>query len=602
MLPESLSNNIQACIDITQGSWYNVLNTEKLSKKREAPWSTMVSDNDEVDKETEAAVAEAVFHKLMSTEELRDKLAVIVPGLYKSWRTNQFEVIEQIYRSDKSIVGVHAPTGFGKSVSASGTVMVAGDRGIILVGTKQLGEQYYEDFRTVGLRTVKGRGNFPCEIMPEKGADTAPCVAGMKCMYKRGGCQYYDQKREASAAQLASMNIHYFLHEANFGGEFSDVDILFIDEAHKLETTLQQFIEIRLSFERFSDEGQDIPKGEYRNIPNLMQWAEKAFGTMEAELNQCLEELELDPRNDIITARAIRLKAACNNLEKFSMVDDTWIIEEDKYAVILKPVWVAKYLEQILLRHAQKVVLMSATLPRNIMESLGLFDYEYIQLFPTFNVANRPVIWIPAANLARSASDPAMEQKKLIAVIDNLMERHQNEKGIIHTVNYRIGEAILSGTKYADRIITHKEAGDREKILDQFRANNTNAVLMSPSFTEGVDLPYNQCRWQVIAKIPYGDLGNKQIKARMENDNAWYATNAIVNMIQAYGRIMRAEDDSGITYILDTSLMNLINRWKTVFEQLTGFLDALFINEKGRTIPYNDWLIEKGGGSQLKLD
>ena len=76
----------------------------------------------------------------------------------------------------------------------------------------------------------------------------------------------------------------------------------------------------------------------------------------------------------------------------------------------------------------------------------------------------------------------------------------------------------------------------------------------------------------------------------MEVDSQWYATSAIITMIQAYGRAMRAEDDSGVTYILDKSLMNLINRWRTVFDQISYFLDALWVmGSENQLIPFSEF-------------
>lgn len=85
-------------------------------------------------------------------------------------------------------------------------------------------------------------------------------------------------------------------------------------------------------------------------------------------------------------------------------------------------------------------------------------------------------------------------------------------------------------------------------------------------------------------------MSDKQVQARMKVDPEWYATSAIVTMIQAYGRIMRSEDDSGVTYILDSSLMNLISRWRTIFDQVSWFLDALFISTGKKLIPFNEYI------------
>ncbi len=524
--------------------------------------------------------------------QLRDdlqSLQVIVPGLYPSWRKNQLEVIEQVHDSLKQHIAIQAPTGFGKSASAAGSLIAAGDRGIILTLTKQLGDQYYRDFFPIGLKTVKGRGNFQCALVREKTADVAPCVAGMKCSFKRGGCDYYDQKREAVESSLVSMNIKYFLYEANYGGEFTGIKSLFIDEAHKLEDSVKDFIEVRFSKARFREEGQPLPT--VLTFESLSAWVDNTIGTIEAELEQVLMELEEDPHNDILTIRGIRLSAAKNALDKFELVDSTWVIDEDDYAIILKPVWVGKYLDQVLYRHAEKTIFMSATLPRSVLESLNIIDYDYINLPSSFDSKSRPVIWVPAANLARSAKNPMLELRKLTSAIDAAADKFSDKKGIIHTVNYRISEYILENSRHKDRIVTHKNAQEREQVLNLFKKSDKPLILVSPSFTDGIDLPYDECRWQCIAKIPYDNLGDKQVKARANADPQWYATSAIVTLIQAYGRIMRADDDHGVTYIFDSSLMYLINNWRVIFDQVSWFLDALLILQNNTLVPFNEFIV-----------
>jgi Rad3-related DNA helicase len=228
-------------------------------------------------------------------------------------------------------------------------------------------------------------------------------------------------------------------------------------------------------------------------------------------------------------------------------------------------------------------------LPRSIIESFNLTDYEYLNIPSSFSPSQRPAIWIPAANLARSAENPGMELKKLTTAVDAILDKFPEQKGMIHTVNYKISQFLMKNSKNVNRFRTHESAAERSDVLEKFKRNNDNGVLVSPSFTEGVDLPYDLCRFQIIAKIPYESLANPQVKARMEVDNQWYATNAIVTMIQAYGRAMRAEDDQGITYILDSSLMNLINRWRTVFDNMTYFLDALWIMDESKLIPFSEF-------------
>ena len=76
--------------------------------------------------------------------------------------------------------------------------------------------------------------------------------------------------------------------------------------------------------------------------------------------------------------------------------------------------------------------------------------------------------------------------------------------------------------------------------------------------SEGVDLPYDKCRFQVIYKIPFPYLGDLQIKSRQQKDRRWYAYKTVMTLMQAYGRGMRAEDDSCYTYILDSDINMLL--------------------------------------------
>ena len=93
-----------------------------------------------------------------------------------------------------------------------------------------------------------------------------------------------------------------------------------------------------------------------------------------------------------------------------------------------------------------------------------------------------------------------------------------------------------------------------EKILDFFEKDENPLVLVSPSMSEGVDLPYDKCRFQVIYKMPFPYLGDKQVNMRMKKDKKWYAYKTVMTLMQAYGRGMRAEDDSCYTYIIDSDI------------------------------------------------
>jgi Rad3-related DNA helicase len=77
---------------------------------------------------------------------------------------------------------------------------------------------------------------------------------------------------------------------------------------------------------------------------------------------------------------------------------------------------------------------------------------------------------------------------------------------------------------------------------------------------EGVDLPGDLCRFQIIYKLPYPDLSDKQIRLRANADEDWYNYKTSLALIQAYGRGMRHEDDYCTTYLIDSRIRQFVKK------------------------------------------
>ena len=110
-------------------------------------------------------------------------------------------------------------------------------------------------------------------------------------------------------------------------------------------------------------------------------------------------------------------------------------------------------------------------------------------------------------------------------------------------------------------------ANSKERALKVNRhMESTNpTVIISPSITEGYSFDDDLARFQIIAKVPYPFLGDRQVKARMELDRDWYTLQTVMTVIQACGRIVRSETDRGITYILDSDFENLFRNNEKFF-------------------------------------
>ena len=97
-------------------------------------------------------------------------------------------------------------------------------------------------------------------------------------------------------------------------------------------------------------------------------------------------------------------------------------------------------------------------------------------------------------------------------------------------------------------------------------------MLVSPSLREGVDLPDDFLRFQILTKLPFPDLGDPWTAARQSRDPRWYATETAKALLQAYGRSCRHADDHGVTYVLDAQFPRFVQRYRVLLPD--WFLDA----------------------------
>lgn len=143
---------------------------------------------------------------------------------------------------------------------------------------------------------------------------------------------------------------------------------------------------------------------------------------------------------------------------------------------------------------------------------------------------------------------------KLINEINGIAEYHAEERGVIHAT-YQLSESLKSHLD-SDRFIFHNRTDKKEKY-EYFRSCGGNKILVACGMYEGIDLPEDLGRWQVIAKIPWPSLGNPAIQHLSKLDPDWYLWETAKITIQACGRICRTPDDFGITYCLDSSFNRL---------------------------------------------
>ena len=188
---------------------------------------------------------------------------------------------------------------------------------------------------------------------------------------------------------------------------------------------------------------------------------------------------------------------------------------------------------------------------------LGLNPNEvyHVKVDSPFSPLNRPIELKLAGKMSKNRIKNTAP--KTIPILNKILQRHKEDKGLIHTHSYKCSNFIVQNMPIS-RLISHNSL-NRERVFKHFEDEDNPLVLVSPSMSEGVDLPYDKCRFQVIYKIPFPYLGDQQVFMRQKADRRWYAYKTVMTIMQAYGRGMRAEDDSCTTYILDKDVNMLFN-------------------------------------------
>jgi ATP-dependent DNA helicase DinG len=470
---------------------------------------------------------------------------------------------------------VEAPPGIGKSHLAVTLARWSGDA-YLLTSQKLLQDQYEREFGDV-VQVVKGRDNYLCERYLDA---RVPTSLGM-CRRPRGPlcqCPYARAKAAALAGPVFCANTWYFATLRHWHAEqLPRRRLLIVDEAHNLETQLVNVYAVRFTAAEMKEWfGGTLPRldaaDEYR--PLLAPHLER----LEAELDAIARSLEavrppdLEPdaflqmppsREEVmLLERHDALGGALARVRAFVDAPDTeWVVRYGPNldaTLELTPLGVRGEARALLRDCAEITVLLSAYLgpAAVIAETLG-FETDDVRVFATpspFPLEQRPIVYRPVGALSR-ASLPALEPA-LFAEIVSILVAHGRDKGLIHVASYAIARRLMADVARrapleARRLIFVESSEAKATALERHRASAAPTVLVSPSLREGVDLPDDFLRFQIITKMPYPDLGDPWTAARRARDPRWYAVETAKALVQAYGRSCRHADDHGATYVLD---------------------------------------------------
>jgi ATP-dependent DNA helicase DinG len=546
------------------------------------------------------------------------------------------EEIEQAIKSGFKYIFLEAPAGFGKSPVAIALARYVGSSHIC-TATKDLQAQYSRDFPFIREVKGKSNFIciIKDEMGLDETCNYGPCLKddGYDCIYKTKlgdykvqgegtkyesvdldhfaqkkyidkmksqsriiqldwkPCHYYHQKWIALKSSHTIYNYKYFLSDLFYSNSMQKRQLLVLDEAHTVESEVADF----KSFTVFNEAITGfLPKLRipYENEYDIETWI--AFGTELREkllifidkastiLEKNIEQYPFTEKNliDAITKE----KNLTTVIEDMRTNKDNWIVTNvEKTAnnqlrkVLVTPIDVSSYFKDILDKGSISLFMSATILSKDYLcKILGIKSdqVKFIRVHESnFPLKNRPiylmnVAWLNAKTMNQSL--PAIAN-----AVNNIMTTHKKEKGIIHTTSYSqlrfIKENICK--ENAIRLIETGSKFDRNEMLEKHYKSSKPTVLISPSLYLGVDLKDNLSRFQIIVKVPYADLTDRKISVMKQRDPNWYTWNAILKLVQAYGRSIRSKEDFANTYILDSSITFLLKQAKEMSPK--WFSDAI---------------------------
>ncbi|WP_265109547.1 helicase C-terminal domain-containing protein [Halosolutus halophilus] len=513
---------------------------------------------------------------------------------YRGAQEQALRDIRDAFAAGNDVVLVRAPTGSGKSLLARSIAGCA--RTIDEADPSEASGAYYTtpqvsqlddvaaDELLADLNVIRGKSNYTCILPDERDTpvNQAPCVRerGYDCSVKHR-CPYFSDRAIASNREIAAMTLAYFMQTA--GSEvFRKRDVVVVDEAHGLAEWAEMYATIQLG-------PRTVPFWDELRVP-AVDSVDRAARYAEALAQQCERRKDDLLASESLTPAEVRerdrLQELVGELDWF--VSDyrdpgsptTWLVDQSESGsddagddgdepkggpLTIKPMNPEKYLQHTVWDRGNRFALLSATILNKeaFCRQVGL-DPAVVALVDvphTFPVENRPLYDVTQGKMTyehRSETTP-----KIARTIVRIMQAHPDEKGLVHAHSYDIQERLadlLADFGVGDRVRTHSRE-DRDADLEAWKAADDPDVFLSVKMEEALDLKGDFCRWQVLCKAPFLNTSDSRVAHRLEEGQwAWYFRTALRTVIQGCGRVVRAPDDHGATYLADASLLDLFDR------------------------------------------
>lgn len=467
---------------------------------------------------------------------------------FRDWRPGQRGAIRTILSAKRTHVVINAPTGSGKSTIAMALPKLAPKkRHVILTATLGLQDQYGNT--APWLDDLRGMSNYECLAAKDEfksfysarrlhvTVDDGPCHDGAQCSLKEGGCTYYDRRREFTASQNGLTNYPAWLSNRRFGQGLGQADVVVCDEAHALPEQLMSSCRIEIPTNLF----------DARAPTGYKKWRSWAHDKLN-DIRSSDADRDADTRH-----KRTKLEEALRCLTK---IDATWAWDAHESHFVFEPT-IPKLLLPLLHTFDQHstVVYLSATITPATLRLLDIKnrDLTFETMESTFPLNRRPIYLRNRVRVDWRSMKNEYQHEQWMNEIDDWIEQRTDRNGIIHTQSFERAYDIWNHSRYKSMMIMHHRGKPGAEVVQYFKEQGKYrpCILISPSVTTGYDFKYTEAEHQIIAKMPFPDTRSRISQARCKATPGYRDWITATTLMQACGRINRADDDSGETLIVD---------------------------------------------------
>lgn len=502
-------------------------------------------------------------------------------------RKNQVTALTWLANQTAKYLILEAPIGSGKSNVGITYSAYLDAKSYVITPQRILQEQYEESFKdvpSVDVAVLYGKANYSCK------SKRTNCDIGSMIKPSCNDCPHSKAKKKAQFSNNTVLNYKLALTSFAFTENFEKRKLLILDECHTMEEHLVAFDSIQIL--KWRCDKYQLPFKKQTSLSSAIEWMRDVYLP---ELIDTLDELQvksdmlMDKAGNELTRADIKylreVESFADHVDEVQelilrtnkYIETNFVIVWDDIHFELKRLHGDYTFRNVVFPKADKFLFMSSTIldKDGFCKDLGIdpSDAAFLSLESEFPVENRPVIYMPQMkmNYKWISSENASCRTNLLNAIHRLLDMHKDQSGIIHTGNFAIAKWLVDNIGNVNHHIFHHNPDsddDRNAVIRAFTSYPKPSVLISPSSTEGLDLKDDLGRFAIFAKVPYPNLGDQWIKRRMELSSTWYMRQALINIIQGGGRIVRSETDEGQVYILDESFgalyrnsNNMIPKW-----------------------------------------